>query len=522
MADASHPSRRTFITGSLLAGTTLIGDALAQTSPAPSHTPARSARRFLLDSDGTNIFMQRTLSDDDYRWVAQQCPRSVTTYLICPNWCGKFTYPCKVGELVPQTLAPALVAAIQRGEDPLGKVLGYLKQAGKEVFITYRMNDVHDASDPNAPATADFKKKHPRLIVDPSAVGNKSSDWMNYCLDYSHPEVQAYILSSLKDLADRYDINGIQLDWMRFPRHLSGTTAGQAWSKRQHLTEFTASVRTMLDEVGSRRGKRILLAARVPTSPQGCKYLGVDVADWAARKLVDFITLCPFLSCDTLMPIQDFRDLLKDHPIPIYAGTDFGHSGRPHSLESYRGWAMTMYDQNPDGLYIFNFPCWTEYVAEQPCEWITDLDDPAKLLRKPALYTLVSNHHRVGGVDLPTPLPASIGVGKGIDLSIRVPKAALPASRAKLLIASGADVQPSFNGTRLSPHWKATSGNLFPAYVEADALKREPAADQCRLYLIPPSLLKPGINTLTLTNPASADTTVTRVDLGLWYSAGES
>ncbi len=313
-----------------------------------------SEKRYIIDNDGTNLFLKSPLSEKDLIWSAQQCPKSVTTYMVCPNCIGKFMYPCSIGELIPKEVAPCLVDAIENGNDLFGKFLRYLRLIGKEIFITYRMNDVHNANDPNHWGISEFKKQHPNLLVDPQAVKNNKSDWMSYCLDYSQDEVQNYILSSLADLADKYDIDGFQLDWMRFPRHLSGNNA---WEKRSALTYFMTRVRSMLDEVGKTRGRKILLSVRIPTWLEGCRLVGIDVAEWVDKKLVDFITLAPFLSSDFYMPVKDFRSIISNNNIPIYAGTDLNHSGRCHTIESYRAWALCMYDQGFDGINLFNFPC---------------------------------------------------------------------------------------------------------------------------------------------------------------------
>jgi hypothetical protein len=471
-------------------------------------------KRFIIDNDGSNLFWMKTLADDDLKWAADQCPKSVTTYLVCLG-AGTFYYPCKVGEIVPARMAPALNAAIARGEDPPGRFFEYLRKAGKEIFITYRMNDVHNANDKDDWNISGFRKKHPDCIVGADEVKAGRADWMSYCLDYSRPEVRAFVLSSLADMAGRYDIDGFQLDWMRFPRHLAGR-GDEVWAKRGGITEFTASVRTMLDKVGNGRGKRILLAARVPTTPDGCRRLGVDVAEWARLKLIDFLTPAPFLSCDTIIPIDEFRVLMGANAVPIYAGTDMNHSGRCHTVESYRGWAMGVYDQGADGLNLFNFPCWTEYLADQPYEWVADLDAPAKIRGKPALYTLVTTMHRAG-VDAPTPLPRPVAAGKSVDLSLRLPVTALPASRALLLIAAGPDAGVSINGTALTNPRRPSSANIFMAFLDKDLMSREPDMNLCRVFMVSPPVLKPGVNAIRVTNKGKADATIVRLDLGLWY-----
>ena len=474
-------------------------------------------RRFIIDNDGTNLFCRKSLTEATLRWAVEQCPASVTTYMVCPNYCGKFMYPCSVGEMVPRDRAPGLVAAVERGEDPFGMFLDHLRQAGKEVFVTYRMNDVHGADDPDHPGTAEFKKRHPDFVVDAEAVQRGGGNWMAHCLDYARPEVREYILSSLSDMAGRYDVDGFQLDWMRFPRHLSGRPGDEIWAKRDALTEFIASVRRMLDDLGADRGRRISLAVRVPTWPEGCRALGADVAEWGRRNLMDFITPAPFLSCDFKIPVEAFRTMLSENPIPIYAGTDLNHSGRCHTPESYRAWASSMYDQGADGLNVFNFPCWTEYLGEQPYDWIADLDDPEQLRDRPALYTLIGNYHRVPQIDQPTPLPVAVEPGEAAELVLGLPGAALPASRALLLIAVDGEVDVSVNGIRLNNPRKAPSGNIFLAFLDRNNLDREPPAAHCRLFVVAPESLQARANILQLKNPGNETCMIGRLDLGLWY-----
>jgi len=469
--------------------------------------------RYIIDNDGTNLFLRSPLSDLDLKWAAEQCPDSVTTYMICPNCIGKFMYPCSVGELISRDVAPYLVDAIDRGEDLFGRFLDYLRQKNKEVFITYRMNDVHNANDPDHWGASNFKKEHPELAVDFDAIKDGRADWMSYCLDYSRQEVQGYILSSLTDLVSKYDIDGFQLDWMRFPRHLSGESQDEVWEKRLYLTQFMRSFREVLDEVGASRGKKIMLSARIPTWLDGCKHVGIDIAEWGRQKLVDFITLAPFLSSDFVIPIEDFRKIIPG--CPIYAGTDMNHSGRAHTAESYRAWALSMYGQGADGPNLFNFPCWTEYLGEQPYDWIADLNDPEKIRRKPALYTIISNHHRITRVDQPAFLPRSLESGSSTEFSLLLPESAIPASRAMLLIAAIGDYSVSINGVKLSNPRKASSGNIFLMFTDQDTLNREPKPENCLAFMFPADILKPKENIISFGNDGSLN--IQRIDMGLWY-----
>jgi len=472
-------------------------------------------KRYILDNDGSNIFCHSDPLDDEViDHAVQECPDTVTTYLICPNWCGKFFFSTQVGEILPESCAQSFHALINSGKDPLGMFIERMRSTGRETFITYRTNDVHGADDPNHPGASEFKKAHPDFVVDPA---DTSGNWMSRCLDYSRPEVREYYLNSLTEMAERYDVDGFQIDWMRFPRHLSGNNTEEVWAKRSALTEFMASVREMLDKVGIKRGSRILLSARVPTWLEGCRKVGIDVSEWNRLKLLDFISIAPFLSCDFSMPIADFRELLGEPSIPIYAGTDLNHSGRVHTPETYRAWSLNMYDQGADGLNIFNFPCWTEYLAARPYHWIADLDNPKKLVGKSALYTLINSYHRVPEVDQPTQIPTKLTAEELVQLKLWLPKLALPAARAMVLVHSGGNLDLTINGQIVAPRRLPLASDIFPPYLDEEAIKRQPKKENCGIFDINPQLLQVGANEISLTNQSGLEQTIDRFDLGLFY-----
>ncbi len=77
---------------------------------------------------------------------------------------------------------------------------------------------------------------------------------------------RALRLAALREVVESYDFDGIDLD---FARNSPVLQPGQQWASRQHLTSFVRSVRSMLDEVGARRGRPFTLSARVPETIVG-------------------------------------------------------------------------------------------------------------------------------------------------------------------------------------------------------------------------------------------------------------
>jgi len=466
-------------------------------------------RRFLMDNDGSNFF-QGTMTEDIQASIAEavwECPANVTTYLLCSG-AGTYYYPTKVGDVVPN--APLLHAAHKKGLDPFGMFLEALKRAGKETFITYRMNDVHNPTeDWNLPRV---RREHPDCIVDIGAVEANRAEWMSYCMDYSRPEVREYVLATFRELVELYDVDGIQLDWMRFPRHLSGSPE-QVWEKRHFLTEFTSQVRSII----RRSGKRILLTARVPTSAAGRRHVGLDVAEWTRQGLVDFLVIHPFLTTDFVIPLQELRLELGSYPVPIYAGFDFGHGLQNHCPESLRAAALSLYDCGADGIYVFNFPCWQEHLAARPYHWLAGIEHPSTAARKPLLFSISCQHHRVPNVDLPGELPKPLPAGGGLTLSIHVPRLALPAARALFLVHSCGDIALRVNGSQVLELPTLRRSELFAEYIDPERSKDyRPRRDDCRVFQAAPSLLRAGANELVLVNRSVKDLEIKRVNLGLW------
>ncbi|HRU06527.1 MAG TPA: hypothetical protein P5137_12225, partial [Candidatus Brocadiia bacterium] len=292
----------------------------------PPHPP-----RFLLDSDGGNLFgrLDPAAWRQDVEEAVRECPPNVTTYVVCSGG-GWSWFPSAIGN--PPPPGHPLKAVHESGQDPLSLLLNGLKQNGKEVLLSVRMNDVHNPTDESRiPAP---RRRNPDCIVGVDEVRQGQAQWMSYCLDYSRPEVQEYALSLIREQVTLYGqtVDGLILDWMRFPRHLSGSPQ-EVWQKRAVLTGFTASVRRQL----AKAGRPILLAARVPPSLDGCRRAGLDIAEWTRQGLVDFLVASPFLTTDFSMPIEEMRAALGQHAVPIYAAFDMSHGDHQmHCPESLR------------------------------------------------------------------------------------------------------------------------------------------------------------------------------------------
>ncbi len=486
---------------------------------SPDYSPQPPMKRFLLDNDGSNIFhnspWEGAALEELVDETVRECADEVSTVLICSN-AGNCNFPTRVGLLDPR--ASMLHEAREEGKDLFGMLLRAFKESGRETFVTMRMNDVHNPDDSDGWNTPPVRRDNPDLVVGMDEIKAGTAQWMSYCLDYSRPEVQEYNLALIGEMAELYGdtIDGLQLDWMRFPRHLSGQ-GDEVWEKREHLTTFTAEARKILKSAST----NILLAARVPPTTEGCRMLGMELPEWTAQGLVDFLVLCPFLTTNWTIPVEEFRDWIGRNDVPLYAGFDFGYGKCTHHPESLRAVCTSLYGCGADGIYVFNFPCWTEYIAARPYHWLAGLECPESAATKPLQFSVNHARHRQP-CDGVAQLPVTLSPDGSVSLNLMLPQSTLPAWRCLLLANSHGDVKVAVNGEPASSlqfsageegHRSEIFLEFADQYFQKDA---RPKPSDCRIFKPKASMLQAGENVIQIANTGRQSITVESVKLGLW------
>ena len=113
-------------------------------------------------------------------------------------------------------------------------------------------------------------------------------------------------------------------------------------------------IRITLLDIGEKRGRPLLLAARVPEDLMGCHFDGMDVETWVRDFLVDILVVG---TRTANADIAAFRHIVKGTPIKLYPSFDDHHSTdgyREPDLEIWRGTCANWWCQNPDGMHTFN------------------------------------------------------------------------------------------------------------------------------------------------------------------------
>ena len=267
------------------------------------------------------------------------------------------------------------------------------RKRGIESFYNYRINGSDNDLGPFSKLP--MKLKHPEWLIHtwPGPVGL----W-----NYAIPEVRRYKLSILREIAERFDYDGISLD---FARVCPVLPPGKAWANRDKMTDFLREFRSITQEVAHRRGRPLLVGARIPENLQGCHFDGLDIETWVREGLVDVLAL-GIRSFD--VDIAAFRRITAGTHVKLYPSVDDHHASDGYAtppIDIYRGVAANWWRQGADGIQTFNFNHAPDFpfreVWETHLTAYRKLGSPGTLHRKNKRFVV----QRRGGGHGPTVIP---------------------------------------------------------------------------------------------------------------------
>ena len=266
-------------------------------------------------------------------------------------WCwldGNYAnYP---SEILPVWQLSGLKKWWDQGIDPVRVFDEETKKRNIESFCSYRINgtDMNLIKPLNKPL---LKDSHPEWLIRTWEAYGNAGYW-----NFAIPEVRDYKVHILREIAENYDYDGIEIDFARIPICLP---LGHQWENRHYLTQFMRAVRLMTLEIEQKRERPFLLAARVPENVVGCHFDGMDVETWARDNLIDIFVLGNrSLDAD----IGAFRQITAGTDIKLYPCHDVHHASDGYEqppIEILRGVFTNWWQQGADGIQTFNFTNWT-------------------------------------------------------------------------------------------------------------------------------------------------------------------
>ena len=316
---------------------------------------------------------------------------------------------------------------------------------GQAPFVSIRLNDAHykeyvnaKKGDPislySSQGISQFYERNPQW-----RLGDNLKDWMQFGMNWAVPEVRAHKFSFIQELCENYDIEGVELDFMRYFSYFRREQTTSA-ERRRIMTEFVAQVRALLDRTA--RGRHRWLAARVPAIIAPHDGMGIDLPAMVEAGL-EVVTLSTNYFATQQTDLPAIRKMIPDaallnemtHVVSVgktvkLAGVQEGdfydaRRDRRATPQLLANAANLAYANGADGMAIFNFPYYREYgvpyqgpFSEPPFYILGLLGDRDRLAKMvPQHYILTSGWR---GPDFKQPLPRACKEGKPESFHLRM------------------------------------------------------------------------------------------------------
>lgn len=239
------------------------------------------------------------------------------------------------------------------GTDVFALWFDVCRKEGMNPWISIRMNDCHEPEEEVSFLRGD-------LFYTARDNGWMIGDEYGYyhiCLNYAVPEVRRLMLDYIEEQLLRYDVYGLELDWMREIYCFDYLHADNS-EIVGIMNGFMRDVKGIVGKAEEKWGHDILISARLPRDIEQAKVFGFDAKTWAKEKLVDSVTVTPrWATCDSAMPINNWKTELPG--VEVYAGietlvnqqNDFS-AATPEIVNGYMAQYLTA---GADGIYLFNY-----------------------------------------------------------------------------------------------------------------------------------------------------------------------
>ena len=341
------------------------------------------ARRLIYNDDSQGVHEARpgSAQADLEAWVDFPLTRlPVDTYTWCIAFPDIVMHNSKAGEVYgarfetpPKQAAAAIAELHAQGTDVLEVVAARARRHDVEMIAGIRMGDTHPRHpDPANPGVSQFLIEHPQYVI------KRLDGASDTALDYSFPEVREHRFAILRELAENYDIHGLELDFVRWGKFFA---RDEAPFKVAIMTEFVGRVRRMLEEVARERGcDRFILGSQVLRSLHLSHLAGLDPKTWVENGWLDYVIQCDFNCTDPQVPVAEFAAFCADTPCthhvrmgnmmggrwgrkPLITGRDaayhrkHGYGGMVLTPEEARGAATNAYGFGADGIGLWNLCC---------------------------------------------------------------------------------------------------------------------------------------------------------------------
>ena len=304
------------------------------------------------------------------------------------------------------TYAANLKALVDAGTCPLKIVTDFAHEHGMEAFASVRMNDVHDSFVKGH--LSRWKLDHREFLVstrglqtaiaEPAFPGSRVANLYATALDFTHQVVRDRKFEIIEEVCLRYDLDGVELDFIRHPVLFRNIFEGGTITPEQVslMTAFIRRIRDRMDEIGKERGRPLLLSVRSPDDLELSLGIGLDLDAWMREGLVDMLILGGGYAHFSL-PVAKMARAAHAYGVPLYPCINNpGQLMDGKGTEMTRALATKWYAGGADGIYFWNLTAPWEQIRDE-ARWralrkrvyacLDGIDDPKALEGKEKIYS---------------------------------------------------------------------------------------------------------------------------------------
>ena len=331
-----------------------------------SLTP-RGTRRWIYNSDPSNT--TRHLSEpaahpDELRQIVRNYAREAhIDTLVQEIWQQCWTDFWKTDKCRYDTRPQhqRLVPIMDTGVMPIETYIDECHRHGMEFIAGFRMNDRHGN---NVDFFEKLDKEHPKWILrEYKPTGGGKHDPRNRglgcSLDYSQDGVRDWLFSIMEEVANRFDVDGIEFNFHRMPECFPRDKAEQSHAM---MTGFVRRVRAMLDEVSQKKDRKLILGVRVLQDIKQNKRWGLDIPTWIKERLIDYVAPGDWGFTDFNAKYEEFVRLGRAYDCYVYPQAErrvnyprWKKLREEQTPEQYRAVVRNFYGAGSDGFSTSNY-----------------------------------------------------------------------------------------------------------------------------------------------------------------------
>ena len=229
--------------------------------------------------------------------------------------------------------------------DSISETVKWCRAKKKEVVVALPVNPQIHGAKPDAKRSpgswysylwSPFKSENPGCTM--AGADGKGHGGTN--VEYSEAKVRDKFAAIAIEIAGKYDIDGIMVDFMMYPVLFKSVAAGGTAEPKEVelLTQMMAKIAAACKAASARLGHKVAFGARVPDSVGYCQAIGIGLQSWFDSKMLDFVVLGGQFQLNRWSVTGD---LAAKAGVPyyvsfcvsgIYVGNDSGYTGDDERL----------------------------------------------------------------------------------------------------------------------------------------------------------------------------------------------